>query len=108
MASSVKVTMSKIADLIPGLRHRRKEEAEVFTHQLGHRYGDPAVLREALREMGFKDEDIITTATEARGLEAHLPRELTDQEVETIFKKFASAKYALRAPPKGVVDADDD
>ncbi|RYC61451.1 hypothetical protein CHU98_g4762 [Xylaria longipes] len=108
MASPIKEQLLKLADHIPGLRLRRNAMAEVSkpnpTDNIAHRYEDPAVLRKALIEMGFKDEDIKIWATEAKGLDVQLPRELTS---ETISKKFEEAAYAKRAAPKKEEDGDD-
>ncbi|KAI0544714.1 hypothetical protein F4679DRAFT_589228 [Xylaria curta] len=106
MASTIKEKISKVADHIPGFRHRRNEmvEAPKPTDYLGHRYADPAVLRTALQEMGFKDKDITIFATERSGLDVHLPRQLTDKEKDIIFSKFEAAKK--QTPPVG--DDEDD
>ncbi|TRX98495.1 hypothetical protein FHL15_000569 [Xylaria flabelliformis] len=110
MASTIKEQLSRVADHIPGLRHRRNEMDEaskpVPTDNLKHRYANPAVLRKTLMEMGFKDKDITIFASESFGLSVKLPRLLTSKE--TIFKKFEDAKKDQRAPPKGQADEDDD
>ncbi|KAI1744465.1 hypothetical protein F4680DRAFT_225739 [Xylaria scruposa] len=108
MASTIKETLSRMADHIPGFRSRRNEMGEELkpTDNLGHRYAEREVLREALKEMGFKDKEIRIWETESRGFDVNLPRELTNKEKETIFKKFEAAAYAKRAPPPG--DDNDD
>ncbi len=62
MLSTVKEQFVKLADLIPGLRSRRNtmDAPPPFkaTDNFEHRYENPKVLRQALIDMGFKDEEI--------------------------------------------------
>ncbi|KAI1755862.1 hypothetical protein F4782DRAFT_372527 [Xylaria castorea] len=109
MAPAIKEQLFKLVDHIPGLRSRRNAMAEASerkpTDNLKHRYADQAVLRKALIDMGIKDKDINIWATESTGLDVELPRQLTRQEKEAIYKKFEEAEYARRVPPEG--DDDD-
>ncbi|RWA11457.1 hypothetical protein EKO27_g3650 [Xylaria grammica] len=77
------------------------------TDNFEHRYAEPIVLRKALIELGFKDEDIKIRATEAKGLDVQLPREVTKEQKQFIYQKFVDAKYAKRAPPQILDDEDE-
>ncbi|KAI0434835.1 hypothetical protein F5Y09DRAFT_294996 [Xylaria sp. FL1042] len=104
MLSTVKGQFIKVVDLIPGLRSHRNAMPEPTpfkaTDNLDHRYADSEVLRKALIEMGFKDEEIKIRRTEANGHDVELPRQLTKEQKNTIFEKFLEAKNAARAVPK--------
>ncbi|KAI0458535.1 hypothetical protein F5B21DRAFT_435656 [Xylaria acuta] len=112
MASTIKEQFVKLVDLIPGLRLRRHAMAEESnrkpTDNLSHRYQNQEVLRKALIDMKFKDKDIKIWATEAKGLDVQLPRELTEDEKTAIYKKFEEVVYAQRRPPKGVAEDEDE
>lgn len=62
MASAIKERSVELVDRILRLRLRRNAMTEASkpkpTDHFHHRYADKEVLRKALIEMGFKDEDI--------------------------------------------------
>ncbi|KAH8156141.1 hypothetical protein CIB48_g12104 [Xylaria polymorpha] len=78
------------------------------TDHFHHRYADKEVLRKALIEMGFKDEDIKIWATGPTGFDVQLPRQITEEEKETIYHRFFLAVYNRRAPPKDMGEDEDD
>ncbi|KAI8629014.1 hypothetical protein F5Y19DRAFT_435966 [Xylariaceae sp. FL1651] len=102
MLSTVKDQFVKIVDLIPVLRSHRRAMAEkpkfVATDNFKHKYQDKEVLRKALIEFGFKDEEIHMQISDAHGLEANLSRRVKDEERLIIFERFKKAKAESRRP----------
>ncbi|KAI0542767.1 hypothetical protein GGR58DRAFT_170272 [Xylaria digitata] len=114
MSSTIKKKVTKVADLIPGLRPRQNTMPEQVqpvpfqaTDWFHHRYLEPKVLREALISIGFKDNDIKIKATEASGLDVQLPRQLTSGEKNSIYQKLVDAKFAQRGVPLESDDEDE-
>ncbi|KAI0805506.1 hypothetical protein GGR55DRAFT_655547 [Xylaria sp. FL0064] len=112
MFSTVKEQFIKVAEHIPGLHFHRHTMAEPApfkaTDNFNHRYADPEVLKRALIEIGFTEDEIKIKATEANGLDVELPRELTKEQKKNINQKFVDAKNASRAPPKTPDDDEDE
>ncbi|KAI3327009.1 hypothetical protein HD806DRAFT_379832 [Xylariaceae sp. AK1471] len=109
MLSTVKERFIQVMDLIPGLLSRQNAmtEAPKFkaTDSFEGRYVDKEVLRKALVGLGFKDTEIKIQATETKGLDVELPKEITKEQKASINKQFVDAKN--RPPPKEADDEDD-
>ncbi|KAI1147639.1 hypothetical protein F4825DRAFT_455272 [Nemania diffusa] len=111
MASTIKGTFTKLISFIPGLHRSTDKMSDLSkfkpTDNLDHRYGDPKVLREHLKKLGFPDEKIRIQASESNGLEVQLERQLTEKEKSDIFRSFQDAKRGSRKPSSKEIEGDD-
>jgi hypothetical protein len=81
MPSWIQESLTRLTDFIPGLRHSSdkmaKPKAFKATDNFQHRYENTDILRTYLKELGFRDKDIVIHVSDSCGLEVQLPRELT-------------------------------